>query len=127
MLGNELNIPVFTIEDEKDPRVIARQGVAYAKKNGCDLVIIDTAGRLQIDETLMQELVDIRDLVQPTEILLVVDGMTGQESVNVANEFKNQLDITGVILTKMDGGYPWGCSFIHCLHHRQSHQVYGCG
>ena len=99
VLGSELNIPVFTIDGEKDPRVIAQQGVAYAKKNGCDLVIIDTAGRLQIDETLMQELVDIRELVQPTEILLVVDGMTGQESVNVANEFNNQLDITGVILT----------------------------
>ncbi|SDX74422.1 signal recognition particle protein [Eubacterium barkeri] len=110
VLGEQLGIPVFTMEGETDPRMIARQGVKKANDEGYDLVIIDTAGRLQIDETLMTELVDIRDLVEPTEILLVVDGMTGQESVNVADEFNKQLDISGVVLTKMDGDTRGGAA-----------------
>lgn len=110
VLGSELNIPVFAEEDQKDPRVISQDAVAYAEKEGFNLVIIDTAGRLQIDEVLMQELVDIRDLINPTEVLLVVDGMTGQESVNVANEFNDLLDITGIILTKMDGDTRGGAA-----------------
>lgn len=110
VLGAQLDIPVFTIDGEKDPRVIAKQGIARGMKDGCDLVIIDTAGRLQIDEAMMDELKDIKALVEPTEILLVVDGMTGQESVNVANEFNDQLDITGVILTKMDGDTRGGAA-----------------
>lgn len=110
VLGRELDIPVFTIDGEKDPRVIAQKGIEAAEANGNDLVIIDTAGRLQIDEVLMEELVDIRDLIHPTEILLVIDGMTGQESVNVAKEFDEQLDITGVVLTKLDGDTRGGAA-----------------
>ncbi len=110
VLGAELNIPVFTIDGEKDPRVIAQKGIEEAEAKGNDLVIIDTAGRLQIDEALMAELVDIRDTVHPTEILLVVDGMTGQESVNVAQEFNAQLDISGVVLTKLDGDTRGGAA-----------------
>ncbi len=110
VLGEELNIPVFTIEGEMQPARIAKAGIEEAKAKGHDLIIIDTAGRLQIDEVLMNELVEIRDLVEPTEILLVVDGMTGQESVNVADTFNQQLDISGVILTKMDGDTRGGAA-----------------
>ncbi|MDO4289198.1 MAG: signal recognition particle protein [Eubacterium sp.] len=110
VLGEELDIPVFTMEGESDPRVIAQRGVEKAEAEGFDLVIIDTAGRLQIDEALMAELKDIRELIHPTEILLVVDGMTGQESVNVADEFNKLLDITGVVLTKLDGDTRGGAA-----------------
>ena len=85
------------------PVKIAKEGVEYAKKYGYDTVIIDTAGRLEIDETLMNELVEIKAAVAPTEILLTVDAMTGQVAVNVAKEFNEKLDVTGVILTKLDG------------------------
>lgn len=110
VLGDQLNIPVFTIPDQNDPRVIASEAVKKAEAEGYDLVIIDTAGRLQIDEALMKELSDIRDLVHPTETLLVVDGMTGQESVNVAKEFNDLLDISGVVLTKLDGDTRGGAA-----------------
>jgi len=110
VLGKELDIPVFAMEDEKNPRIIARKAVTEAAKQGYNLVIVDTAGRLQIDELLMKELVDIRNMIHPTEILLVVDGMTGQESVNVANEFNETLDISGVVLTKLDGDTRGGAA-----------------
>lgn len=110
VLGKELDIPVFAMEDEKNPRIIARKAVTEAARQGYNLVIVDTAGRLQIDELLMKELVDIRNMIHPTEILLVVDGMTGQESVNVANEFNETLDISGVVLTKLDGDTRGGAA-----------------
>ncbi|MEG0075151.1 MAG: signal recognition particle protein [Eubacterium sp.] len=110
VLGKELDIPVFSMEGEKDPRVIAKEAITLGEKDGYDLVIIDTAGRLQVDDDLMTELVEIRDLIHPTEILLVVDGMTGQESVNVASEFDRLLDITGVVLTKLDGDTRGGAA-----------------
>jgi len=110
VLGKELDIPVFAMEDEKNTRIIARKAVTEAAKQGYNLVIVDTAGRLQIDELLMKELVDIRNMIHPTEILLVVDGMTGQESVNVANEFNETLDISGVVLTKLDGDTRGGAA-----------------
>ncbi len=110
VLGRELNIPVYSFEQKMNPRVIARQAVAEAKKNGNDLVIIDTAGRLHIDDNLMTELEDISGLVKPSEILLTVDGMTGQESVNVANEFNDRLGLSGVILTKLDGDTRGGAA-----------------
>lgn len=90
--------------------MIASEAVKKAEAEGYNLVIIDTAGRLQIDEALMKELSDIRDLVHPTETLLVVDGMTGQESVNVAKEFNDLLDISGVVLTKLDGDTRGGAA-----------------
>lgn len=85
------------------PEKIAQEAISYAKRMGLDTVIIDTAGRLQINEELMQELVNIKNVVSPTEILLTVDAMTGQEAVNVAKEFDERLNITGTILTKLDG------------------------
>lgn len=110
ILGDELKIDVYSEHDVKDPVGIAKRGLQKAIEGHYDLVIIDTAGRLQIDEALMDELVNIKDTIKPTEILLTVDGMTGQESVNVANEFNRLLDISGVILTKLDGDTRGGAA-----------------
>ena len=110
VVGEKLEIPVFTMGDQISPVEIAKEGVKHARLKGYDMVFIDTAGRLQIDEVLMQELSDIREAVHPTEILLTVDAMIGQESVNVAESFNNLLDITGVILTKLDGDTRGGAA-----------------
>ncbi len=110
VVGEKLDIPVFALGDKVSPVEIARQGVAYAEQKGYDMVFIDTAGRLQIDEKLMEELQNIKAAVHPTEILLTVDAMIGQESVNVAETFNNLLDITGVILTKLDGDTRGGAA-----------------
>ena len=93
-----------------DPVMIAKAGVEYALKNGYDTMIIDTAGRLHIDEALMQELINVKNAVKPTEILLVVDSMTGQDAVTVAQTFNDKLDITGVIMTKLDGDTRGGAA-----------------
>ena len=97
-------------EGQINPVKIAKDAIPYALKNGYDTVIIDTAGRLHIDETLMNELVDVKKAVSPTEILLVVDSMTGQDAVTVADTFNNTLDITGVIMTKLDGDTRGGAA-----------------
>ncbi len=110
VVGSQLDIPVFAIEDEKNAVKIARAGIEHAVKHGHDMVFIDTAGRLHIDEDMMQELQDIKAAVQPHEILLVVDSMTGQDAVNVAQSFNDLLDITGVILTKLDGDTRGGAA-----------------
>ncbi|MDK2941154.1 MAG: signal recognition particle subunit [Acetobacterium sp.] len=110
ILGDELKIDVYSEHDIKDPVGIAKRGLKKAVEGHYDLVIMDTAGRLQIDEALMDELVNIKEVINPTEILLTVDGMTGQESVNVANEFNRLLDISGVILTKLDGDTRGGAA-----------------
>jgi len=110
VVGEKLEIPVFKIEGSNKPVEIAKAGVEHAIKHGHDMVFIDTAGRLQIDETLMGELSAIKEATSPTEILLVVDAMTGQDAVNVAEGFNNQLDITGVVLTKMDGDTRGGAA-----------------
>ena len=110
ILGDELKIDVYSEHDVKDPVGIAKRGLQKSIEGHYDLVIFDTAGRLQIDEALMDELVNIKEVISPTEILLTVDGMTGQESVNVANEFNRQLDISGVILTKLDGDTRGGAA-----------------
>ena len=110
VLGEKLDIPVFQMGDKEDPVKIAKESLKLAEKRGYDMVFIDTAGRLQIDETLMDELVRIKDAVHPTEILLTVDAMIGQESVNVADTFNQMLDITGVILTKLDGDTRGGAA-----------------
>ena len=110
VVGEKLDIPVFTMGDQVSPVKIAKEGVAYANQKGYDMVFIDTAGRLQIDEVLMEELEQIKEAVNPTEILLTVDAMIGQESVNVAETFNNKLDITGVILTKLDGDTRGGAA-----------------
>ena len=111
IVGEKVGVPVFSDESGKqDPVRIASDGVRYATKNGYDLVFIDTAGRLQIDEKMMQELEDIKKAVDPAEILLVVDAMTGQSAVDVAAEFNERLDITGVVMTKLDGDTRGGAA-----------------
>ena len=110
IVGSQLNIPVFADEKSKNPVAIAKNAVEFAKKNGNDMVFIDTAGRLHVDEVLMKELQDIKSTVSPTEILLVVDSMLGQDAVNVAESFNNMLDITGVVLTKLDGDTRGGAA-----------------
>ena len=110
VVGEKLEIPVFTMGDQVSPVQIAREGVKHAIQKGYDMVFIDTAGRLQIDEVLMEELKNIKAEVNPTEILLTVDAMIGQESVNVAETFNELLDITGVILTKLDGDTRGGAA-----------------
>lgn len=103
VLGEQLNAPVFTLGDKVSPVEIATQAVAKAKSLACDTVIIDTAGRLHINEELMDELRNVKAAVNPDEILLVVDAMTGQDAVTVAEAFNGQLGITGLIVTKLDG------------------------
>lgn len=115
-LGEKIDVPVFALGDKISPVEIAKAAVEHAKKNGNDMVFLDTAGRLQIDEILMDELKKIKDAVAPTEILLVVNSMIGQESVNVAETFNNLLDITGVILTMLDGDTRGGAALsIRCV------------
>ena len=109
VVGETLGIPVFQMGTES-PVKIASEAVKYADKNGYDMVFLDTAGRLHVDEVLMKELSDIKNTVNPTEILLVVDSMTGQDAVNVAESFNELLDITGVILTKLDGDTRGGAA-----------------
>ena len=101
-LGKELNIEVFE-EGKKDPVEIVKDALEYAKENGFDYVLIDTAGRLQIDEELMDELINIQDSIKVNETLLVIDSMMGQDAINVINGFNEKLNLTGVILTKLDG------------------------
>ncbi|MFZ3587949.1 signal recognition particle protein [Bacillus sp. DJP31] len=109
-LGKQLSIPVFSLGDQVSPVEIAKQAIDHAKKEHYDYVIIDTAGRLHIDENLMAELKDVKELVKPDEIFLVVDAMTGQDAVNVAQSFNEQLTITGVVLTKLDGDTRGGAA-----------------
>ena len=110
IVGKQVDVPVFTLGDKENPVTIAKKGVQEAIRTGRDLVIVDTAGRLQIDEVLMQELADIKEAVNPTEILLTVDSMIGQVAVDVAKTFNERLGITGVILTKLDGDTRGGAA-----------------
>ncbi len=110
IVGEKLDIPVFSMGDKVSPVKIAEEGLKFAKQKGYDMVFVDTAGRLHIDEELMKELSDIKASVEPTEILLTVDAMIGQDAVNVAKTFNELLDITGVILTKLDGDTRGGAA-----------------
>lgn len=110
VLGEQIQVPVFSLGDGISPVEIARQGLQHAKDNGNDYVIIDTAGRLHVDEELMAELRQIHEVVTPDEVLLVVDAMTGQDAVNVAESFNGQLTLTGVVLTKLDGDTRGGAA-----------------
>lgn len=103
VVGSSLSIPVFAMEESKNPVEIAKSSINFAEKNLYDLIIIDTAGRLHIDEELMGELNNIKSVVHPTEILLVVDAMTGQDATTVAQAFNEKLGIDGIVLTKLDG------------------------
>jgi len=109
-LGKQIGLPVFVKKGETDVLKIAREAFDYARANNCNTLIFDTAGRLQIDEPLVQELVRLRDLAKPQEILLVLDAATGQEAVNVATHFDKALNITGAILTKLDGDARGGAA-----------------
>jgi signal recognition particle subunit SRP54 len=109
-LGEKLGVPVFVKKGETDVLKIAREARDFAAAQKCDTLIFDTAGRLQIDEPLVQELVRLRDLIQPDEILLVLDAATGQEAVNVATHFDRSLNVTGSILTKLDGDARGGAA-----------------
>ncbi|OGO78525.1 MAG: signal recognition particle protein [Clostridiales bacterium GWB2_37_7] len=110
VVGQQVGVEVFSMGDQTNPVDIAKAGIEYANKNGKDIVLIDTAGRLHIDEALMDELENIKKSVRPTEILLVVDSMTGQDAVNVAESFNEKLGIDGVILTKLDGDTRGGAA-----------------
>ena len=110
IVGEKLDIPVFTLGDKESPVKIAKEGVKHALLKGYDMVFIDTAGRLHIDDTLMEELQAIKENTSPTEILLTVDAMIGQDAVTVAETFNERLDITGVILTKLDGDTRGGAA-----------------
>lgn len=110
VVGEKANVPVFTMGDKHNPVDIAKASLEHARKNGNDVVIIDTAGRLHIDESLMTEIKEIHDSVTPDEVLLVLDSMTGQDAVNVAESFDEKLGISGVILTKLDGDARGGAA-----------------
>lgn len=109
-LGKQLGMPVFSLGDQVNPVEIARQAIEKAKEDHNDYVLIDTAGRLHVDENLMGELKEIKELTKPDEIFLVVDAMTGQDAVNVAQSFNEQLGLTGVVLTKLDGDTRGGAA-----------------
>ena len=110
VVGQQLDIPVFEMGTDVSPVKIAKAGVEHAKQYGHDVVFIDTAGRLHIDEKMMEELKEIKETLNPQEILLVVDAMLGQDAVNVAESFNSLLDITGVVLTKLDGDTRGGAA-----------------
>jgi signal recognition particle subunit SRP54 len=117
-LGTQLNVPVFEKGTDVSAEEIVREGLEFGKTQGNDVIIIDTAGRLHIDEPLMQELKNVKEIAKPHEILLVVDSLTGQDIVNVASSFNEQLDITGAVLTKLDGDSRGGgaLSIRHITH-----------
>ena len=110
VLGDQVGVPVFSVPDEKDPVKIAKAAVAKAKSEGYSVVIIDTAGRLAVDNELMDEISALKDAVRPTETLFVVDAMTGQDAVETAKTFNDRLDFDGVVLTKMDGDTRGGAA-----------------
>ncbi len=110
VVGERVGVPVFSMGDKINPVDIAKAALEHGKKHGNDVIIVDTAGRLHIDETLMDEIKNIHDVVNPKEVLLVLDAMTGQDAVNVAESFNEKLSITGVILTKLDGDARGGAA-----------------
>jgi len=110
ILGEQVGVPVYANLESKDPVAIALEGIAEAKRNGNNVVIVDTAGRLAIDESLMNEISAVKAATQPHEILFVVDAMTGQDAVNTAKAFNDRLDFTGVVLTKLDGDTRGGAA-----------------
>ncbi len=110
VLGQQIDVPVYSEEDNKDPVKIAQNAIKYAKENGFDTVIIDTAGRLAIDQQMMDEISRIKKAINPSETLFVVDAMTGQDAVNTAKEFNDVLDFDGVVLTKLDGDTRGGAA-----------------
>ena len=109
-VGKQIDIPVYSEGDQVKPQQIVENAIKHAKEEHLDFVIIDTAGRLHVDEALMQELSDVKEITKPDEIMLVVDAMTGQDAVNVAQSFDEQLEVSGVTLTKLDGDTRGGAA-----------------
>ena len=110
VLGEQIGVPVYSETENKDAVNIAKNAISFAKTNGKDVIIIDTAGRLAVDEQMMKEIAAIKEAINPKEILFVVDSMTGQDAVNTAKEFNDRLDFTGVVLTKLDGDTRGGAA-----------------
>ncbi len=110
VLGKSIDVPVFSIDGSKDAVKIAEESLKYAKENHLNTIIVDTAGRLHVDRDLMDEVVNIKKAINPTEILFVVDSMTGQDAVNSAKSFHDEVDFDGIILSKMDGDTRGGCA-----------------
>ena len=110
VVGKAVNTPVFTMRESNEPLVIAKAALEEAQRKGCNVLIVDTAGRLQIDEALMDELVQLKKGIRPHEILLAVDALTGQDAVNIAEGFNEKLGIDGIIMTKMDGDSRGGAA-----------------
>ena len=110
VVGDGIGVEVFSIKDEKSPLQIAKMGVKHAKENSYNVVIIDTAGRLAVDEDMMKEISDLKKIINPTETLFVVDSMTGQDAVNTAKSFNEKVDFDGVVLTKLDGDTRGGAA-----------------
>jgi len=110
VLGEQIGVPVYSEPENKNPVEIAKNSLAFAKENNCNLVIIDTAGRLAIDEEMMNEIASIKNAIKPNEILFVVDSMTGQDAVNTAKAFNDRLNFDGVVLTKLDGDTRGGAA-----------------
>ena len=110
MLGEQIGVTVYSEEGVKDPVGIASRGVEFARKEGCQLVIVDTAGRLSVDEEMMDEISALKDSLKPSETLFVVDAMTGQDAVETAKAFNDRIDYDGVVLTKMDGDTRGGAA-----------------
>ena len=117
VLGEQINVPVYFEEGNMDPVKIAKAAIKEAKAKGNDVVIVDTAGRLAVDEQMMNEIAAIKKAIEPEEILFVVDSMTGQDAVNTAKEFNDRLNFDGVVLTKLDGDTRGGaaCQFVRWL------------
>jgi signal recognition particle subunit SRP54 len=111
IIGSQIEVPVYMEDGNLNPVLIAKNAVKEAKRAGYDVVIIDTAGRLAVDEEMMKEISSVKEAVNPHEILFVVDSMTGQDAVNTAKEFNDRLDFDGVVLTKLDGDTRWCCTF----------------
>ena len=110
VVGQSIGVPVYSEPESKNPVEIAQHAIHEAKAKGYDLVIVDTAGRLAVDEQMMQEIQNIKDAIKPDEVLFVVDSMTGQDAVNTAKEFNERLDFDGVVLTKLDGDTRGGAA-----------------
>lgn len=110
VIGKQVDVPVFIERENKNPVDIAQKAIAFAKQQGNNVVIVDTAGRLAVDQAMMAEIYDVKKAIQPTEILFVVDSMTGQDAVNTAKEFNDKLDFSGVVLTKLDGDTRGGAA-----------------
>ena len=110
VLGEQIGVPVYANLDSKDPIAIAKEGIALAKQQGNNVIIIDTAGRLSVDEAMMREIEEVKAATNPQEILFVVDAMTGQDAVNTAKVFNDRLDFTGAVLTKLDGDTRGGAA-----------------